>query len=255
MAIALFLWQGTRKKSNGKKNETAASPNKDGPNLDYADREPPQKESLPTGPLRQGGEERRGSLLIFAPRNAVSALIDDMTGGYGYSHVAIDCGEIDIPTGKRVMVESTPGLGVHNSFQDEYGQRKFVRIPLAKAGINVDEFCDCIRSKLGEKYDDAEVLTLGLVDNPAKQVCSDLVMVCLPEATRADIARQHEGGLLHSLSAVGLYRSPGRSKNEALHLFVSPNGFAEYFGAPRGEKLAGPDQVSEPALHPLGHRP
>jgi hypothetical protein len=31
-------------------------------------------------------------------------------------------------------------------------------------------------------------------------------------------------------------------------LFVSSNGFAEYFGAPRGELLKGNDQVVEPAL-------
>ena len=214
---------------------------------DYIDKAPPEKESLPTGPQRQAGEGRRGSLLIFVPRNTMSAVINDMTGGYGYSHLAIDCGEIDIPTEKRVMVESTIGLGVHNSFQDEYGERKFVRIPLEKTGVNVDEFCECIRSKLGEKYDNGEALTLGLVDDPAKQVCSDLAMVCLPEAMRADIARRHQAGLLHSLSAVGLYRSP----NEALHVFVSPNGFAEYFGAPRGEKLDGPDQLSEPILSVL----
>ncbi len=246
MALALFLRRVTRKSSNGKKKETTASPDKDHPGLDYVDREPPQKEGRPTGPLRQGGEGGRGSLLIFAPRNAISAMINDLTGGYGYSHVAIDCGEIDVPTGKRVMVEATPGLGVHNSFQDEYGEREFVRIPLAQAGVNVDEFCDCIRSKVGEKYDDAEVLTLGFFDNPAKQVCSDLAMVCLPEAMRVDIARRHAAGLLHSLSAVGLYRSP----NEARHFFVSPNGLAEYFGAPRGKKLKGPDQVAEPVLQP-----
>ncbi len=144
---------------------------------DYLDREPAQVEGLPTGPLRQGDEGRQGSLLIFVPRNAISALINDMTGGYGYSHLAVDCGDIDIPSGKRVMVESTPGLGVHDSFQDEYGERKFVRIPLGKAGVDVGEFCDCIRSKLGEKYDDEEALTFGLIHNPAKQICSDLATV------------------------------------------------------------------------------
>ncbi len=251
MALAFFLRQVRRKRPDGKKDETTASPSKDRPSIDYADREPPQKESLPAGPLKPGNEGRKGSLLIFAPRNAISDLIDDMTGGYGYSHLAIDCGELDIPTGKRVMVESTPGLGVHHSFQDEYGERKFVRIPLEKAGINVDEFCGCIHSKVGEKYDDGEVLTLGLLDNPAKQVCSDLARVCLPEAVRADIARHHAAGLLHSLSAAARYKG----SNEALHLFVSPNGFAEYFGAPRGKKLEGPDQAAEPALHPSPHRP
>src|SRR5512143_1560084 len=99
--------------------------NRDQPVPDYTDREPPQKEGLPTGPYNQAGEGRQGSLLIFVPRNPVSALINDLTGGYGYSHLAVDCGEVDIPSGKRVMIESTVGLGVHYSFQDEYGERKF----------------------------------------------------------------------------------------------------------------------------------
>lgn len=206
----------------------------------YIDKAPAQKESLPIGPLKQRGEGHQGSLLIFVPRNAVSTLINDMTGGYGYSHLAVDCGEIDFPSGKRVMVESTFGLGVHNSFQDEYGERKFVRIPLEKAGVNAVEFCDCIRSKLGEKFDDEEALTLGLLHNPAKQMCSDLATVCLPEAMRTDIARYQRTGFLYSLSAGG--------SNKIFHLFVTPNGFAEYFGAPRGGQLEGPNQLSEPIL-------
>ncbi len=210
----------------------------------YIDREPAQKESLPTGPLRQGGEGYKCSLLIFVPRNAISALINDMTGGYGYSHLAVDCSELDIPSGKRVMVESTFSLGVHNSFQDEYGERKFVRIPLEKAGVNTGEFCDCIRSKLGEKFDDEEVLTLGLIHNPAQQICSDLATVCLPEAIRADIARYHRAGFLHHHSAMRLHEGLKKS----FHLFVTPNGFAQYFGAPRGEQLDGPDQLSGPVL-------
>jgi len=225
-----------------KSNHITAPLNTDQFKPDYLDREPAEKEGQPTGPLRDGGEGRQGSLLLFVPRNSISALINDMTGGYGYSHLAIDCGKIDIPSGKRVMVESTPSLGVHYSFQDEYGERKFVRIPLEKAGVNADEFCDCIHSKLGEKYDDEEALTLGLMHNPAKQICSDLATVCLPGAMRADIARYHRAGRLHILSAVRLYGSP----NKTFHLFVSPNGFAQYFDAPRGEQLDGPDQLSEP---------
>ena len=215
----------------------------------FIDREPAQKESLPTGPLKQAREGRQCSLLIFVPRNTISALINDMTGGYGYSHLAVDCGELDIPTGKRVMIESTMSLGVHNSFQNEYGERKFVRIPLEKIGINADEFCDCIHSKLGEKFDDEEALTLGIIHNPAKQICSDLATVCLPEAIRTDIAHSHRTGFLHPLSTVRpkkvfrLFASPKVSR-----LFVSPNGFAEYFGAPKGEQLTGPDQLSEPIL-------
>ena len=106
------------------KNKTAQAPlNADQFESGYIDKEPALKEGLPTGPMKDGGEGRQSSLLIFVPRNTVSALINDMTGGYGYSHLAVDCGEIDIPTGKRVLVESTFGHGVHHSFQDEYGER------------------------------------------------------------------------------------------------------------------------------------
>lgn len=201
-------------------------------------------EALPTGPLRQVDKGRHCSLLIFVPRSPISNLINDMTGGYGYSHLAVDCGEVDIPTGKRVMVESTFGLGVHNSFQDEYGDRNFVRIPLQKVGVNPGEFCDCIRSKLGEKFDDEEVLTLGILHNPAQQICSDLAAVCLPEATRLDIARFYRAGFLHPHSAVSLQKKPDKD----FYLFVSPNSFAEYFGAPKGKHLTGPDTLSEPVL-------
>ena len=212
---------------------------------DYIDREPPQKVEQPKGPFKQAGEQPVCSLLIFVPRSSISALINDTTGGYGYSHLAVDCGEIDIPTGKPVMLESTVGTGVHTSFQDEYGDRKFVRIPLTKIGVNAAEFCACVHAKLGEKFDDAEALTDGLIDNPAKQVCSDLATLCLPQTIRTDIARYHETGAIHILSAVREYHP----QTKTLRLFVSPNGFAEYFGAPKGGKLEAPGQVSEPSLH------
>lgn len=210
----------------------------------YVDKEAIQNEGQPTGPMKQRDEGSACSLLIFVPRNPISALINEMTGGYGYSHLAVDCGEIDIPSGKRVMIEATFGLGVHYGFQDEYGERKFVRIPLETAGVNVREFCECIHSKLGEKFDEEEVLTIGLMDDPAKQICSDLATVCLPEEMRTDVARCHRTGLIHSLAAV----RPDGDRKKTFRLFISPNGFAEYFGAPRGAELAGRNQLAEPVL-------
>lgn len=240
-----YKWQMKRNRLIRMKSKTKpTTPTKDQFKTGYIDREPPQKDTLPTGPFRQAGEEPQSSLLIFEPRSAISALINDLTGGYGYSHLAVDCGELDIPTGKRVMVESTVGVGVHKSFQDEYGDRKFVRIPLEKAEINAREFCDCIHSKLGEKFDDEEILTLGILHNPAQQICSDLATVCLPETVRTNIARYYRAGFLHPLSAASIQRRA----NKPFYLFVSPNSFAEYFGAPRGKKLIGPDQLSEPVL-------
>jgi hypothetical protein len=208
------------------------------------DREPPQKENLPTGPLRQEGGGSHCSLLIFVPRNPISSLINDMTGGYGYSHLAVDCGEIDIPTGKRVMIESTTDLGVHNSFQDEYGDRKFARIPLEMSGVCLSAFCDNVRSKLGEKYDNEDALTFGLIENPAKQICSDLATVCLPEQMRHKIAKARNLGLLHR-SSVHVHSKLNADK---MRVFVSPNGFAQYFGAPKGEMLPGKDFRVTPYL-------
>jgi len=213
----------------------------------YIDREPAQKEGLPTGPFKQAGEGHRGCLLIFVPRNAFGILINDSTGGYGYSHLAVDCGELDLPSGKRIMIEATVGLGVHNSFQDEYGERKFVRISLEKAGVNTAEFCDCIRSKLGEKFDEEEVLTIGLIHNPDRQICSDLATACLPEAVRKSIARYQRAGFRYYISTLW----PFRGSDKIFRLFVTPNGFARYFGAPRGEQLSGTDQLSEPVLPAL----
>jgi hypothetical protein len=210
----------------------------------FIDKVPPRRRVLPTGPLGPGKEGREGSLLIFVPRNTISTLLDKLTGGYGYSHLAIDCGEIDIPTGKRIMIESTPGLGVHNAFQDEYGEREFIRIPLKKVGVQIDEFCDCIRSKLGEPYDNGEALSFGLITNPAKQICSDLATVCLPQEMRIDIARHHQAGFLHPFSTVRTY---GRL-DKTFRMFVSPNGFCQYFGAPRGRKVTTPDQLIEPVI-------
>lgn len=95
-------------------------------------------------------------LLNFVPPNAISALVNDRISRYSDSHLAVDCSKLDILSGKRVMVESTFGFGLHNRFLDEYGERKFVCIPLEKVGVTAGGFYECIRSKLGEKSDDGE---------------------------------------------------------------------------------------------------
>jgi hypothetical protein len=206
-----------------------------------------QPRTTPVTWWNQEGNQHIGSLLIFVPRDAIGRVIDSLTGKYGYSHMAIDCGEYDGMSGKRLMIEAT-AAGVHQVFQDKYGTRKFVRIPLKQTGVDVGQFCDCVRSKLGETYDEEEALTFGIIDNPAKQICSDLVTVCLPETIRADIAHRHTNGHLQPRSAI---RVNGKL-NASFRLFVSPNGFAEYFGAPRGELLHAQTQVSKPGLRASG---
>ena len=209
----------------------------------YIDTEPPLDKSMPAGPFQMAEAAHAGDLLIFVPRNEISRTINNLTGKYGYSHLAIDCGEVDEPSRRRVMIEATVHAGVHYAFQDEYGRRPFVRIPLRKTGLDVQRFCDCIHARVGEKFDDLEAITLGILDNPARQICSDLATVCLPDEMREEIARYHRKAVIHPLSAVK-DEQPG----PGFRLFMSPNGFAEFLGAPLGRELEGRDQLAEPHL-------
>lgn len=206
-------------------------------------RVPKPHPELPKAPFLPLRPRQRGDLLLFVPRSLESLLIDHLTGSYGYSHLAVDCGENDI-TGKPVMIESTTGEVVQKKYQDEYGPRRFVRIPLRRAGVAPDAFCDCVASKLGEAYDDLEAITWGDIDDPAKQVCSDLAAVCLPNDMREDIAKQAREGKLRRFS-VSVHSRPS---DHNLREFISPNGFAEYFGAPRGKDVKQPDQMVLPKI-------
>jgi hypothetical protein len=195
------------------------------------------------GPFQLSFPISEGDLLLFVPRNEIGRAISTFTGRYGYSHLAIDCGETDVPTNRRVMIEATMGLGVHRAFQDEYGQRPYVRIPLRKVGVDARQFCNCIREKIGELFDDLEVITFGILDNPARQICSDLATICLPEQMREQVMQYHKSAVLHPLSVV-----QDRIPMERIRLFMSPNGFAEFLGAPRGSEIERPDQLVEPHI-------
>jgi hypothetical protein len=201
----------------------------------------PPAPAAPTGPFHLQRSEC--SLLLYVPRNIVSRMIDEFTGAHGFSHVAVDCGEIDVATGKGVMVESIMEVGVHRAFLDEYGPRAFLRIPLNEVrGIDIHDFRARILSKIGEKYDFEEALTWGMVDDPARQICSDLVTVCLPAEIQQDIARCHQAGEISWESVSVHQRADGRTS-----VFISPNGFAEYFGAPRGRRVDNPDVTFRPS--------
>jgi hypothetical protein len=89
----------------------------------YIDIEPPLERQVPTGPFHVTAKEHEGDLLLFVPHNEIGRRISNLTGRYGYSHLAIDCREIDEPTGRPVMIEAMIGPGVHYAFQDEYGNR------------------------------------------------------------------------------------------------------------------------------------
>jgi len=198
--------------------------------------------AYPTGPYAANRKRQMGDLLLWAPRRIDSFIIDDLTGGFGYSHVTVDTGEVDLPTGKPVMAEVTIGQTVELKFQDEYAGRAYAKIPLSKTGVDAEAFVACVKSRLGEQYDNLEALTLGEIDDPAKQVCSSLASDCLPETVRREIAKARRLGLLRRTS-VSVY---SHSNAPVTKVFISPNGFAEYYGAPKGEKLRGTDFLVEP---------
>jgi hypothetical protein len=146
------------------------------------------------------------------------------------------------------MLEVTMGLGVHYAFQDEYGKRPFVRMPLRETGLDAQQFCECVHAKVGEKFDNLEAITLGILDNPARQICSDLATVCLPEDMRAKIVRYHKRAVIHPMSAVR-----DGMNDSGLRLFMSPNGFAEFLGAPRGRVLKGSNELAHPHIQEESH--
>jgi hypothetical protein len=205
---------------------------------------PKEAIDLPTGPYAVNRTSQVGDLLLWVPRRIESFIIDDLTGGFGYSHTSVDTGEVDLPTGKPVMVEVTIGQPVERKFQDEYPDRAYVRIPLSKTGLDVEAFVGCVLSRLGEPYDNVEALTLGEIDNPAEQVCSGLASECLPETVQREIAKARLLLLLRRAS-VSLH---SRSNASKIRVFISPNGFAQYYGAPKGHVLHEADFLVEPSL-------
>jgi hypothetical protein len=209
------------------------------------ERGPKAEAALPGGPFAVQRRQHMGDLLLWVPRHIESFLIDDLTGRFGYSHVTVDTGEVDLPTGKAVMAEVTIGQKVERKFQDEYAARPYVRVPLSKTGINVEDFVGCVLSRLGEPYSNLEALTLGEIDDPAKQVCSSLAADCLPANLRQEIAKAKRLGLLHGMS-VSVHSHPWAPETD---VFVSPNGFAQYFGAPKGGQVRWAGMQVDP--HPL----
>jgi hypothetical protein len=195
----------------------------------------------PTGPFQQTGH---AGLLLFVPRSLKSRLIDELSGRYGYSHVAVDCGEIDLPTGKPVMTESMTGVPVRRVFQERYGPRPYVYLPLERLGIDTAAFVQAVQSRLGEPYDYMEALTWGAIDDPARQVCSNLATDCLPAELRQRFAALQHAGLLPPLS-VSVHDEPERGDR---NVFVSPNAFAICFQAPRGRDVTRAHMVVEPRL-------
>lgn len=141
----------------------------------------------------------KGDMLFFVPNDLTGRLIDLLSGGYGYSHAAVDMGN-----GK--MIEATLRDGVINSPIGKYGERQFFRVDISDK-INTNAFLDYLTGKIGFKYDILELITFGRINNPEKFTCSNLI---------ASYSEMNKLGLKG---------------------FVSPNDLAKTFGAPNGKTL------------------
>ncbi len=177
----------------------------------------------------------RCDLLVYVPDDRVGNFIDAATGGYGYSHVAIDLGEVHCANGSPLIVEGTTA-GVRRDLLAVHGDRPYVRVSLQAHGVDPEAFAACVRASLGERYDYREIFGAKWMDARVKQICSDLVAVCLPDTLcAAIIARAQEKGL----------RPRSVVARRHAHHFVSANAYAEYFGAPLGVEVGAPDTAVE----------
>ena len=188
--------------------------------------------SIPDAEVARDPAHPRCDILLYVPDDRLGRFIDAATGGYGYSHAAIDCGEVQRETGKPLIIEGATS-GVRRDLLESHGARPYARISLLPQGVDPEAFYQCVRTKIGEPYDYAEAFTAGWFDSPVKQICSDLITLCLPDALReAIVAGARAGGM----------RPGAVAERHRTHDFISPNGFADYFGAPRGEAVT-PDFV------------
>lgn len=120
-------------------------------------------------------EQCRISVVFFAPTRLPN-MINDASGGEGFSHVAIDACEVD-DDGDHLLIDCQPGTGVHRRLESAYGDRKRVRAWLSAA--EGAELRGCARAKLGQPFD-----IVGLVVPEGSEssgvICSGLVWSCLP---------------------------------------------------------------------------
>lgn len=122
-------------------------------------------------------------LLVVTGPYAGSRLIDQLTGGLGFSHVAVDACEVDA-AGVPLVIDCRPGMGVSRRPLSEATEGRGVvraRLPLVEGR----ELYGCLRGRVGLGFDG-----VGLVRSTAiggGLVCSGLVWECLPARLRARI--------------------------------------------------------------------
>ncbi len=166
------------------------------------------------------GESCSCSILVFEANSGIGGLINGATGNYGYSHVAIDCGIKD-RNGKNMIVEAIEeGVVIRpDNVYGSFDTRKYAKLSIGSKNFSPEEFCRCVKEKVGQPYDywGASLLIFG--KNPAqdKTYCSAVVSKCLPSS---------------------IIRELGLREDRA----ASPNDLAKALGAPPAGSLLSPTE-------------
>ena len=123
------------------------------------------------------------SILLWEPASVEGRSIDAVTGGVGFSHVALDACEVD-SQGASLVIDCRPAVGVTRIPLYDYGERKPTRVWLPLMAGR--ELYGCVRGRIGLPYD-ALGLVLPKTGPVGGVVCSQLVFECMPDSLRKKV--------------------------------------------------------------------
>lgn len=148
-----------------------------------------------------------GDVLVFVPTDVTGAIIDSLTGSFGYSHCGLVCGDkmFDVDNTNNPTVPQVEAVDLQVSLRRHHFGCCF-GLSQEQAG----KLCACVMAQVGESMDVLELVTFGALHQPGRELCTMLIM--------------------HCLDRIGYHRSA-----IGLGGFVSPNRIAHAFHAPEGE--------------------
>lgn len=121
-------------------------------------------------------------ILFFVPVDETSRDIDEATGGHGYSHVAIDAGEIDKASGDYLIIDCRPTKGVFRRPLSDMGSRRRSIVELSsEVG---EQSYGYIRASMDKPFD---VLSMAFGGDRTSTYCSKLVWDSLPQSYRTHV--------------------------------------------------------------------
>jgi len=166
---------------------------------------------------------------------------DAGSGGYGYSHAAVDCCHAQ-------GVAEINMYGTRFVDRSHFSSRRFVRFPLryleaAVPSVKAADFCNAVASVVqqGGTYSAIKALS-KCAQQPDDLMCTDIIVRALPPTVVHDIhawlKRHHPES---SWDCGGALQLP----------LISPNGFALAFGLPHGHSVTQPELALPLPPYPL----